>query len=215
MNKIAVPYVAGLSSVSNTELKTALVSQGNNYPVAEANWEQLYPEKPECIVFLAHDSRNLHALFLVKGYGLRAVNTANQSPVSQDSCVEIFLAPSVQGEYWNFEFNCIGGVNSSHRIIRPEPTRLTDDEISQIRRLGSCGNKPFNEKEGYYEWDLLVSIPFSLLKLQGEIRGKIIKGNIYKCSSASIRPHYLSLFPIATPKPDFHRPDFFGDIELQ
>ena len=27
-------------------------------------------------------------------------------------------------------------------------------------------------------------------------------------------PHYLSWMPIDTPKPDFHRPEFFGKINF-
>ncbi|MDE5921249.1 MAG: hypothetical protein K2G82_06535, partial [Paramuribaculum sp.] len=27
-------------------------------------------------------------------------------------------------------------------------------------------------------------------------------------------PHYLSWAPITTPQPDFHRPEFFGNITL-
>ncbi|MDE6490265.1 MAG: hypothetical protein K2L49_03810, partial [Muribaculaceae bacterium] len=29
------------------------------------------------------------------------------------------------------------------------------------------------------------------------------------------QPHYMSLFPIDTPQPDFHRPEFFGTITLE
>ena len=39
-----------------------------------------------------------------------------------------------------------------------------------------------------------------------------VRGNFYKCASATSEPHYLSWNPILTDKPDFHRPDFFGDI---
>ena len=37
-----------------------------------------------------------------------------------------------------------------------------------------------------------------------------MKGNVYKCGDMLPHPHFLSFFPIHLPKPDFHRPDFFG-----
>ncbi|MBR3471266.1 MAG: hypothetical protein IKH22_01600, partial [Prevotella sp.] len=35
---------------------------------------------------------------------------------------------------------------------------------------------------------------------------------VYKCGDCLSVPHYLSLFPITTERPDFHRPEFFQDI---
>ncbi|MDR1556412.1 MAG: hypothetical protein LBS88_05185, partial [Tannerellaceae bacterium] len=33
-----------------------------------------------------------------------------------------------------------------------------------------------------------------------------------KCADDTDTPHYLSWNPIAVSAPDFHRPDFFGEI---
>ena len=41
-----------------------------------------------------------------------------------------------------------------------------------------------------------------------------IRANFYKCGDKTAHPHYLSWSPIDTPKPDFHRPDFFGELLL-
>ena len=36
--------------------------------------------------------------------------------------------------------------------------------------------------------------------------------NLYKCGDSLARPHYLSWQPVATPHPDFHRPEFFKPV---
>lgn len=38
--------------------------------------------------------------------------------------------------------------------------------------------------------------------------------NFYKCGDELTQPHYLSWKNIVAPKPDFHRPDFFGAAEF-
>ncbi|MDE6332301.1 MAG: hypothetical protein K2L80_06835, partial [Muribaculaceae bacterium] len=129
-------------------------------------------------------------------------------------CVEFFVEPRKGGEYWNFEFNCIGTVNASHRFSRPEPVRLTDDEIDRIRRYASCGSRPFRELEGIFTWNLLVVIPLDIIGVEYNGSPVEMRGNFYKCASAASQPHYLSWNPIDTPHPDFHQPDFFGDITL-
>ena len=161
-----------------------------------------------------YSDKYIYVDFYVRGNNLRAVNHTNNSPVAEDSCVEFFLSIPESKEYWNFEFNCIGTVNASHRETRENPTRLTDCEIAQIKRYTSCGTVPFEEKEGIHSWNLMIAIPFSLIGLDATNLPELIKGNFYKCGSKTRTPPLLSWSPIEYPKPDFHRPEFFGTIEF-
>lgn len=182
--------------------------------IESVNWRESFPYQPLTTFTAAHSGKNIYIDFFVRCNFLRAENFTNQSPVSEDSCVEFFVEPKPGGEYWNFEFNCIGTVNASHRMERPFPTRLSDDEIARIRRYASCGDRPFRELEGIFTWNLLVVIPLDLIGLEYHGAPVKMRGNFYKCASAASQPHYMSWNPIHTPKPDFHRPDFFGDIIL-
>jgi hypothetical protein len=42
-----------------------------------------------------------------------------------------------------------------------------------------------------------------------------IRANFYKCGDLTAHPHFLSWNPIDLPKPDFHRPEFFGTLTLK
>ena len=44
--------------------------------------------------------------------------------------------------------------------------------------------------------------------------GMIMRANFQAVCSAGNPPYYMSWSPIDTPKPDFHRPEFFGEIIL-
>ena len=37
-------------------------------------------------------------------------------------------------------------------------------------------------------------------------------GNIYKCGDLLPQPHFVTLFPIQAPQPDYHRPEFFQPL---
>ena len=179
------------------------------------NWGKQYPYHPVTIFTIAHSRKYIYVDFFVRGNYLRAMNYTNNSPVAEDSCVEFFLKVPENDEYWNFEFNCIGTINASHRVTRPEPKRLTDDEIAQIKVYASCGNRPFEEMEGLFAWNLTIAIPFSLIGIDGDNLPEYILGNFYKCGSKTGLPHFLSWSPIYSPKPDFHRPEFFGKLYLK
>jgi len=123
--------------------------------------------------------------------------------VWQDSCVEVFLKIP-DGEYANFEFNSKGVCYAARGKDRQNRTELSKDEYMQIKR------KPggVSTEGDFCNWTLSVQIPGALLGIE-DCDLQNIEGNLYKCADHAAQPHYLSAFPVNTPKPDFHRPEFF------
>ncbi len=182
------------------------------HAVACVNWPAENHGNPQCQVAVAYNNSNLYVHFIATDDSLRAVHTQPLSPVAQDSCVEVFLSVPGSPEYWNFEFNCIGTVNASHRVERPNAVRLTPAEIGTIGRYASLGTNAFEEKEGRATWELTVSIPLNLIGLDATKTPTAIKANFYKCAGKTRYPHYLSWSPIAADRPNFHCPEFFGNV---
>ena len=211
---IHVPYIESIENIHFDNIINILEEKGERHIIDSLNWPKQYPYHPLSSFTIAHDGKYIYIDFFTRCNYLKAENYTNNSPVSQDSCVEFFVSPKGDNHYWNFEFNCIGTINASHRTERKNPTRLTDSELAQVIRYATCGNKPFQELEGILSWDLIVAIPLSLIEV--EYNGKPIemKGNFYKCASGCSQPHYLSWNPIETESPDFHRQEFFGNIIL-
>ena len=210
---LILPRIDELDNFSESDSTTVLLDdKGCRGKIECVNWPSSYPYRPMTSFSAAYSASGIYIDFLVRCNYLRAVNFTNQSPVSQDSCVEFFIDPGCNGHYWNFEFNCIGTINASHRSERPKPIRLSDEELAMVRRYPSCGTRPFCEIEGLFTWSLLVFIPFELIGLDPDKLPEKARANFYKCASATSDPHCLSWRPIKTDKPDFHRPEFFGEI---
>lgn len=182
--------------------------------IDEINWSEQFPYKPICSFVVAVSMTRLYVFYSVISKDLRAVNTKDLSPVAEDSCVEFFMQVPGHEEYWNFEFNCIGVLNASHRIERSSPTRLTKDELESIGRYSSCGCDEIVEQDGTFCWDIVVSIPLQFVGLDGDNLPDFVTGNFYKCGSKTAHPHYVTWSAIDGKKPDFHRPDCFGKLWL-
>ena len=213
-NEINVRYFPQLNGINIEEVGDFLELKTAKYSIACRNWAKEYPYHPVTVFTVGRSDSAIFIDYFVRGNYLRAVNYKNNSPVSEDSCVEFFMKLPESNEYWNFEFNCIGTVNASHRVKRSEPTRLSDEEIATIMRYASCGTRPFEEMEGVFAWNLTVAIPFKLVGIDASNLPKYILGNFYKCGAKMSLPHYLSWAPIDTPAPDFHRPEYFGRINF-
>ena len=210
-----VPFVEGLDAMSMASVADYMELHLKKVGINCVNWEDKYPYHPITVFSMAYSDKFLYVNYFVRCNYLRAVNYKNNSPVAEDSCVEFFLQTPGSEEYWNFEFNCIGAINASHRKDRKHPIRLTDMELATVKRYATCGNNPFQELEGIFNWGLAIAIPFELIGVDVSKRPIEMKGNVYKCASATSMPHYLSWALIKTDKPDFHRPEYFGKIILE
>ncbi|MEI7675731.1 MAG: carbohydrate-binding family 9-like protein [Bacteroidales bacterium] len=212
MKTLSIPYLPELSGLNSDGVIDILEERASRQSIGQVNWPEEFSYKPITAFSIARDDERIYVNFFVRGNCLRALYSEDQSEVWTDSCVEFFLNDIQTEEYYNFEFNCIGTCYAAKRKNRTDYKLLTKDELSQVKRYANLGHKPFQEMQGLFAWDLLISIPFSLIGLDGENLPEKILGNFYKCADGTALPHFLSWSPIDTPKPDFHRPEFFGEL---
>ena len=169
-------------------------------------------------VEVSNDQDRLFLKYTVKGEQLRAVTTEDQGPVWEDSCVEFFCQVPGDQHYFNFECNCIGAMVGSRRLGRAEDVQpLPPEEMALIERKCSFPREAFEEKDGLFEWTVEEKIPLDLIfqrPMTNFKRPITLRANFYKCADKTKRPHFLSWQPIDLPKPDFHCPQFFGEITL-
>ena len=215
MKSLAITRHERIDEYPLNEVGEYLEKHTTQHPINCVNWPDVANYQPQAFFHIAHSGQAFYLHFKVRGEDLRAIQTEPLSPVSDDSCVEFFMRVPGEMEYWNFEFNCIGTVNASHRVERPAPVRLSEAEIASIGRCGSCGIIPFEEKTGVFEWTLTVKIPFDLLHLDKNSLPDQIMANVYKCANKTSHPHYLSWAPIDTPTPNFHVTSAFAPMILE
>ena len=187
------------------------------YAVDQVNWPAEFPENPKVSVDVTNDHEYLYLHYRVYGAQLRAVTTEDQGPVWEDSCVEFFCQVPGDDHYMNFECNCIGAMVASRRLSRREDVRpLPADEMALIQRRCTYSRQTIEERDGWFEWEVELQIPLSLIfRDRQPVFPQILRANFYKCGDKTQKPHFLSWQPIPLPKPDFHCPQFFGEIVLE
>lgn len=209
VNKIfSETIVADLSAVSDYFDKT-----GNGYDINTLNWDT-YPLIPQVRFNIGYNKKEIFLKYYVKETFVKAEKSFSNQMVCEDSCVEFFVSPEEENSYYNFEFNSIGTCHLGVGNGRADRKLIDPDNISKIRRLPSMGNTPFKEKTGDFFWTLTIAIPLELFyKLEvKDLKNKSFKANFYKCGDKLSSPHYLTWNPVKTEKPDFHRPEFFGEL---
>jgi len=215
MKSLFIPYLSDLNTITVDKASDFLDENGARISVEAVNWPDKFGYRPLTTVSIAYGKSDIFILFQVHGNCLRAASTKDNENVNEDSCVEFFVKQPDSDNYFNFEFNCIGVCKAAKHIgDRDNATNFTPDQLKKIGRWSSIGPKAFHEMNGMFSWELCVRIPFELIEIDSEKRPEKLLGNFYKCADATNQPHYVSWNPIKTEKPDFHRPEFFGDMFL-
>jgi len=213
MKQIKIFYNDALNDIELEAASELMDGFGHRDLVENLNWKETYPYRPITLFNIARSKDSIFIKYSVRGSMLRAIYSNDLDPVNEDSCVEFFCKLPDSDSYMNFEFNCIGTCNASKRKSKTEGVvRYTLDELAQIKRYPSIGRRAFNEMEGMFEWELTVKIPFTLMGLDSNNLPEKILGNFYKCADGTDSPHYVSWSPIKTEKPEFHCPEFFGEL---
>ena len=168
-----------------------------------------YEPRTEAAIVLLH-SRG----FLVRMQSfetvLRAECRVPDGEVCRDSCMEFFVnfAPEKGGDYLNLEVNPLGTLHcrlgpgrGGRRALPPELGR------PEVR----CAVLPDR-----WTAELFLPLPFvGQLFGRGDFApGELLRGNFYKCGDDTVCPHYGMWSPVISPTPDFHRPEYFGELVL-
>ncbi len=211
--KINIPHVVEFNNKGIEEINIAIQEHGVKSRIESVNWMNEFSYKPFTNFYIARTDSTLYIKYTVTGNMLKAVYSNDLDPVYKDSCVEFFCKLPESDHYMNFEFNCIGTCLASTRKSRKEDVVFrSKEELEQIQRYTSLPRRAFCEMEGLFTWEITVGIPLSLLGISSnEIPEKIL-ANFYKCADDTGSPHFVSWNPIGTEKPDFHCPQYFGEL---
>ncbi|MDO4295698.1 MAG: carbohydrate-binding family 9-like protein [bacterium] len=143
---------------------------------------------------------------------VRATYTKSDEPVYEDSCMECFMQffPCDSKIYINFEVNANGAMLAQMGEGKQGRMFLRDKGI-EIPKVSVKREKG--------AWELRYRISLELLRaVYGRadfVKGQKIRGNFYKCGDRTKKPHYGCCFAIENETPNFHLPQFFGEIVIQ
>jgi hypothetical protein len=182
--------------------------------------EQVMGDPPEHVPVararLLYDSAYLYVAFSVADrYVLAAC--ATPATVCQDSCVELFFTPcpTTDAGYFNIECNCGGTV--LFRYQRSRGVGQVGVDPATIGAMDVRATMPPRVSPEIVEpvtWSVRYRVPLSVLGRYARVEppspGVRWRANLYKCADASSHPHWLTWSPVDPPRPDFHRPEYFG-----
>lgn len=185
--------------------------------IGSLNWPAAFPYKPEVKFRVWHDAEYFHIEYSVLEETTKAEQTVLGGPVYEDSCVECFIQPEGGAHYYNFEWNAAGKLAMARRTGRNDPEDAPLSALESVKVEPSLGTEPFGEREIGGPWTLKVAIPCTAL-FGGEVdswKGKKMKINFFKCGDGLRTMHFVTWAPVMTERPDYHRPEYFGEVEFE
>lgn len=142
----------------------------------------------------------------------RRVETEHQRDVHKDSCVEWFVnfMPEICDRYFNFEVNANGAMHVAFRKGRYDSALLTEEDIDSL---------DIRTEISAETWEVRYHVPFALIQKYipqyHYEKGMHIRTNFYKCGDETEFPHYGIWTEYPLEVPDFHRPEYFGELVLE
>lgn len=183
--------------------------------IGEYPWSGAYRPKATAALVCCDDRFVLRMKALEKRDHLRMEEEGLSGFVHEDSCMEFFFSPFPGAEnYINFEINPRG---AAHIAVGKD--RHNRKRVESLLDAKEFSVKPFLQDRGAdCEWGFTAEISFRLIARMLEIGTyappEVLSGNFYICGDKTPVPHYGVWNFVDLPAPDYHRPEFFGRIEI-
>jgi hypothetical protein len=169
--------------------------------------------RPETAAYVSRNGGGLHVRMVSFEKETLVRTLTDNGPVWCDSCMEMFLMPFPEDDrYINFEINPAGAmVMDLHRTRRDK-----EELVSRYKKY--LGFTVFSDAANG-SWGTDFTVPFAMLReIYGCSRelgcGSVLYANFYKCGDETRTPHFGMWNEIDSDRPDFHRPEFFGRLEM-
>lgn len=204
--KIIVPHLP-YPAITDFNSFSAVFDTLPVYALTNQSWPEFKTScKAEFSIF--HTNDKIVLKFTIDNDYFKSIRRPVNGAVHKDNCVEFFISFSGK-DYYNIEFNCLGDGKIAYGPKRTKRTFLPQTTIEKIQVLTRTAhtNKQFN-------WEMVLSIPLDVFVFDPDcsLKGLQSSGNFYKCGDDLPQPHYLSWCGIESAVPNFHLPQFFGDI---
>ncbi len=148
-------------------------------------------------------------------YSFAKQTELNNMLVCEDSCVEFFFSPSgvLGSSYVNLEVNCCGTLHLAYGEGRDNRQFISLEAASLIQCKSSISSPVKIESEYDNEWCVEIALPFAAIEqLTGESVNKAKWfANFYRCGGRT-EPQYAVWNNIDVSEPDYHRPEYFGEL---
>lgn len=177
-----------------------------------APWASEFPYVPAVRFQVAYDNKHIILHYDVQEEFVKGQFIRPNENVWEDSCVEFFISFDQRKTYYNVEFNVLGvGLIGYGGAVKAERNRLSAEQILSVNTASSV-----QTIQGKKSWQQVLVIPFEILGVNAEdLAGQSAAANFYKCGDGLPNPHFIAWNGIDHPTPNFHLPQFFGEVKFQ
>jgi hypothetical protein len=214
MKRINIPLVPCVSYNTSMEDVSILMDSLTRHHIDNELWSE-FKSNCQASFSIAHCGTAILLKYYVNEDVIKSTMYKTNDPVHKDNCVEFFISFGSKREYYNLEMNCLGvclmgyGYDRTNREILPEAI------VNKIRRgvLIKSTTEPAVTK---FEWSITLVIPIEVFTYSNLTSFEQEKGlcNFFKCGDDLPQPHFFSWNNIYYEKPDFHLPEFFGNLQF-
>jgi len=186
----------------------------NSYP-----WYESGAKQNTQIKLAANDDTLFIQIIAQDNYSFAKQTELNHMLICEDSCVEFFFSPSgvLGSSYVNLEVNCCGTLHLAYGAGRDDRQFISLETASLIKCKSSLNmdmNSPVKiEGKDDSQWGIEIALPFTAIEqLTGEaVNKEKWFANFYRCGGRT-EPQYAVWNNIDVVKPDYHRPEHFGEL---
>jgi hypothetical protein len=213
MTKIEIPFLSEITSRTTIQEISQKLDQLEKQIIGNVPWPE-YSYNPGVKFAIAHSEGHILLKYYVSEREVKAVYSRPNDPVYRDSCVEFFVQFADDPNYYNLEFNSHGTCLMGYGPGRGNRNRLPEHVIGQIQSMSIIQQRQVSSPD--INWQLTLLIPHEVFCYRPirELHGVNARANFYKCGDDLSQPHFVTWNHISAPKPDFHLPEFFGEIHF-
>ena len=136
MKRITVPQINVCDNIADIEKAFSTVEAT---PIACCNWPQSYPYTPAVKAKFFHNGTNLYIKFKVTEKDIQATVAEDQGKTWTDPCVEFFVSPEGNMDYYNFECTCTGKLLLAWHPADAPKEPAPKSVIDSVQRFPSLG----------------------------------------------------------------------------
>ena len=212
MSFIRIPFLSQVNIHMPLPIVSDLLDGQKKLDINIAPWPE-FSYQPAVSFAIAYSTAGIIIQYYITEKEVRAIYNQPNDPVYKDSCVEFFVSFDERG-YYNFEFNCIGTCLAAFGPNRYNRTLLPADTIQKIKSHSHIYRS--DNRSGVISWQLTLILPLEVFLHHSlvDLKNKTARANFYKCGDDLAQPHYLCWNSITSPHPDFHLPQFFGEVQF-
>lgn len=207
-----IPLIASIDNYTKIETVSLLLDTLPKFEIDQQSW-LTYKSNCETQFVIAHTGNMICLKFFVKEDVIKVKTYQTNGRVHKDNCVEFFVAFGTQKKYYNIEFNCTGVCLIGFGEGRLNRVLLDEKLIGKIKTHISILSAPANSKTKYV-WEVTAMLPIAVFEASNLTSFNQLNalGNFFKCGDDLPQPHFYSWNKIEAAEPDFHLPEFFGEL---